>query len=141
MCDHCGCRSFAEIAELTAEHERILVLAWRSAEQRDEGARAELLQLLAGHVAKEEQGFYPQLVATGDLGHDVVDALEAEHSTIDAQAAGDGWDRRAYYELAAHIEQEEMELFPAAMFGFDDTDWADLGAVFAQITAGMPRPG
>jgi hemerythrin-like domain-containing protein len=141
MCDHCGCRSFAEIAELTAEHERILVLAWRVAEQRDEGARAELLQLLAGHVAKEEHGLYPQLVATGDLDHDVVDALEAEHTTIDAQAAGDRWDRRAYYELAAHIEQEEMELFPSAMFGFDDTDWAELGAVFARITAGVARTG
>ena len=141
MCDHCGCRSFAEISDLTAEHERILVLAWRVAEQRDEGARAELLPLLAGHVAKEEQGLYPQLVATGDLDHDVVAALEAEHTTIDAQATGTQWDRRAFYELAAHIEQEEMELFPAAMFGFDETDWAELGSVFTQITGGMSRPG
>lgn len=27
MCDHCGCRAYPPIAELTAEHEAILALA------------------------------------------------------------------------------------------------------------------
>lgn len=130
MCDHCGCRSFPEIAELTEEHERILELAWRVAEHDDVAARAELRPLLAAHVAKEEDGLYPRLVATGGLEPELAAALEAEHVTIDAQVVGPDWNRRAYYELAAHIEQEEMELFPAAMFGFEDTDWADLADAF-----------
>lgn len=134
MCDHCGCRSFAEIAELTAEHERILDLAWRVAEHDDAAARAALLPLLAEHVAKEEQGLYPQLVDAGDLDSQVLAVLEAEHRSIDAQAAGPGWNRRAYYELAAHIEQEEMELFPAAMFSFDDDDWAALADTHRRLS-------
>jgi hemerythrin-like domain-containing protein len=134
MCDHCGCRAFAEIAELTRDHERILDLAWRVAETDDAAARAELLPLLADHVVKEELGLYPLLVATGGLDDDVLAALEAEHTTIDRQLQGDGWDRRAFYELAAHIEQEEMELFPAAMFGFDEGEWDELAATFRDVT-------
>jgi len=134
MCDHCGCRSFDEIAELSAEHDRILDLAWRIAEAHDVAALAELVPLLADHVAKEELGLYPQLVATGELDADVLTTLEAEHSTIDTQLTGTTWNRRAYYALAAHIEQEEMELFPAAMFSFDDSDWDTLAAVYRQVT-------
>jgi hypothetical protein len=33
------------------------------------------------------------------------------------------FDRPAFYALAAHIQVEEMELFPAAMLGFDDEEW------------------
>lgn len=33
MCDHCGCRYFRAIAELTADHEQILELAWQVAER------------------------------------------------------------------------------------------------------------
>lgn len=32
MCDHCGRRAFGPIAELSAEHETILLLAWPIAE-------------------------------------------------------------------------------------------------------------
>jgi hypothetical protein len=135
MCDHCGCHEYAEIAELAGEHERILDLAWRAAEHADEAARAELVPLLALHVAKEESGLYPQLLAAGALEPDVVAALEAEHTTIDAQVAGPRWNRVAFYELAAHIEQEEMELFPAAMFGFDDGDWVTLADAYRGVAA------
>jgi hypothetical protein len=135
MCDHCGCRTFAEIAELSRDHDRILELAWRFAEDRDAGARAELLPLLAAHVAKEEVGLYPLLVATGGLDAELLASLEDEHTTIDQQLNGDGWNRRAFYELAAHIEQEEMELFPSAMFGFDDIEWDALAAAFRRVTS------
>jgi hemerythrin-like domain-containing protein len=133
MCDHCGCRAFAEIAELTEEHERILELAWRATDGGAATARDELIPLLARHVAKEEDGLYPLLVAAGALDAEVVATLEAEHTAIDAHAAGPRWNRRAYYELAAHIEQEEMELFPAAMFSFDDADWAHLADLYQRV--------
>ena len=72
MCDHCSCRQFRAIAELSTEHEQILEVASALIEGR--------------------------------------------------------FDRTMYFELAAHIEEEELELFPLAMFGFDDDDWAVLDA-------------
>lgn len=128
MCDHCSCRSFEPIADLSREHEEILVLAWEVAEGRDEtGASAQaLLAILDGHVRKEELGLYPWLFDTGDLEPETVDRLEDEHVEVRAEIVEGRFDRRSYYALAAHIEEEEMELFPAAMFAFDDDAWDEL---------------
>jgi hemerythrin-like domain-containing protein len=129
MCDHCGCRSFPPIAELTADHEEILRLAWALAEAARQGTihdpsvRRELVELLDLHVAKEETGLYPELLGTGDASVEQVARLEEEHRELGRRLAGAVFDRRDYYALAAHIEAEEMELFPAAMFGFDDEEW------------------
>jgi hemerythrin-like domain-containing protein len=128
MCDHCSCRTFGPIADLSREHEEILTLAWEVAEGRDatgERARA-LLAVLDGHVRKEELGLYPWLAHTGDLPDDVLERLEDEHVEVRAEIVGGSFDRLDYYALAAHIEEEEMELFPAAMFAFDDDAWAEL---------------
>jgi hemerythrin-like domain-containing protein len=129
MCDHCGCRAFPPIAQLTAEHEEILRRAWELAEAEREGrhpvpaAMDDLLRLLEVHVAKEEAGLYPQLIARDRLSPDQLVDLEKEHCDIRAALVGAGFDRRDFYALAAHIEAEEMELFPAAMLGFDDDEW------------------
>jgi hemerythrin-like domain-containing protein len=129
MCDHCGCRAFPPVAELTAEHETILDLAWTLAEtSRVTGHAApaverELLALLDRHVVKEETGLYPALVATGAVSEGDVSDLEAEHRDLRRSLTDGGFDRRDFYALAAHIEDEEMELFPAAMLGFDDEEW------------------
>lgn len=134
MCDHCGCRAFPPIAELTAEHEEILRVAWDIAEHHrlhgatDPQARDALLAMLEVHVEAEESALYPLLVAGGDLDPDRSVALEVEHADLKAALIAGTFDRRTYYELAAHIEQEEMELFPAAMFGFDDEAWELLAA-------------
>jgi hemerythrin-like domain-containing protein len=130
MCDHCGCRSFPTIAELTAEHEEILRSAWELVEAARLGthpaatARRDLLALLEVHAAKEETGLFPALVGTGGLSLGSVADLEAEHRQFRRQFAAATLDRRAFYALAAHIEQEEMELFPAAMLGFDQEEWS-----------------
>lgn len=129
MCDHCGCHDFPSIGELSAEHDTILTLAWQVAQavhdERpvDEGVRASLRALLVSHAAKEETGLYPQLRLRGDLSPHVSARLEDEHRDVLLNLVGTRFDRRAYYELAAHIEEEEMELFPAAMFAFEDDDW------------------
>ena len=129
MCDHCGCRAFPPITELTADHETILRLAWRLAEaspaagQPEAGVRLDLLELLDRHVAKEETGLYPALVATGAVSADEVSGLEAEHRDLRRSLTEGVFDRRDFYALAAHIEEEEMELFPAAMLGFDEREW------------------
>lgn len=143
MCDHCGCRSFGPIAELTADHEAILRLAWTVAESARSGAVpdsacvAELAALLDVHVTKEESGLYPVLVRGGDLSEERGDALEDEHRVLRAALAGGAFGRRDFYALAAHIEEEEMELFPAAMFGFDDDAWAEVAAAHR---AAAPAP-
>ncbi|HEX2849798.1 MAG TPA: hypothetical protein VHN98_04560, partial [Acidimicrobiales bacterium] len=73
MCDHCGCRSFGPIAELTAEHEEILRLAWDLAEAHrnrvpgGEGLAAELLARLDVHNVSEEGGLYRLLLEVSDF--------------------------------------------------------------------------
>lgn len=128
MCDHCGCREYEPIAELSSEHESILALAWELAESggvaRARGVQDELVALLDGHVAKEETWLYPELVATGDLSVTSSSALEDEHRSLRSTLLSGAFDRRDFYALAAHIEDEELELFPAAMFAFDDDEWA-----------------
>lgn len=129
MCDHCGCRNFGPIAELTADHVDILELAWRVGEGQlpDEAARQagreELNTLLRMHALKEETGLYPLLSNTGDLSREQCKRLEAEHRDMHRLLERAEFDRRSYYALAAHIEEEELELFSGAMFAFDDDDW------------------
>lgn len=142
MCDHCGCRAFPPIAELTADHETILDLAWTLAEapraggHPDPAVERDLLALLDRHVAKEETGLYPALVATGAVSVDEVSDLEAEHRVLRSSLTGGVFDRRDFYALAAHIEDEEMELFPAAMLGFDDEEWGATSDAHRAVDAG-----
>lgn len=132
MCDHCGCRSFAPIAELTGEHVEILDRAWALAEAtgsdrpRPGDDVAGLLSLLDVHVAKEETGLYPELLDVGGLSQEHRGQLEQEHRELRAALVDGNFDRRDYYALAAHIEVEEMELFSAAMLNFDERDWHEM---------------
>jgi len=144
MCDHCGCRDFAPVAELTAEHETILELAWEVAEQARAGHRpaaeaGPLLALLERHSAKEETGLYPELLGVGALEVDVIDRLEAEHRSLRSCLVGGTFDRRAFLALAAHIEEEELELFSAAMLWFDDDEWNAAGAAHRAVDDVAPR--
>lgn len=129
MCDHCGCREFPPIAELTAEHVEILDRAWALAETTRAGQPlppaevAVLSRLIATHALKEETGLYPELIERGGLAADQLAELEREHREILEALAEPHFDRRTYYELAAHIEVEEMELFSSAMLRFDEEEW------------------
>jgi hemerythrin-like domain-containing protein len=147
MCDHCGCRAFAPIAELTADHEMILQLGWtlaeaaRNRQHRDETVERDLLDLLDRHVAKEETGLYPALIATGAVSRDEVSDLEAEHRDLRCSLTDGAFDRRDFYALAAHIEDEEMELFPAAMLGFEDDEWEATSDAHRAVDAGAAAGG
>lgn len=142
MCDHCGCRRFAPIAELSAEHDTVLSIAWELAESPG-GApdrpvlRARLLSVLDPHVKVEEATLYPLLIEHGGLPASSVTTLEEEHEDLREAIVGDRFDRRAFYALAAHIEEEEMDLFPVAMFAFDDDQWAELAE---RLAAKDPAP-
>lgn len=135
MCDHCGCRSFAAIADLTAEHVQILSKAWTLAESTlsrhavSAEAVADLLAILDVHVSKEETGLYPKLVELEGLSGSDCANLEREHEALRHALAGGRFDRSDYYALAAHIEVEELELFSAAMLRFEEPEWDALDAV------------
>jgi hypothetical protein len=139
VCDHCGCRRFPRIAELTAEHEAILALGWELAERVsarravDPAASGRLLGLVRSHTAKEETGLYPLLLEAAALEWETCDALEGEHRELEAALTGGVFDRRAFYALAAHVEQEEMELFPQAMLRFEDDSWDALALAFEEV--------
>lgn len=139
MCDHCGCRSFPPIAELTEEHERILALAWtlaeatRTARVWPPGDAEALLALLEVHAAKEESGLYPELVQLDALSASDCGLLEHEHRAIRATLAASSFDRHDYYELASHIEVEETELFSAARFAFEEPEWDAMAAAHLDL--------
>ncbi|MCZ7628650.1 MAG: hemerythrin domain-containing protein [Microthrixaceae bacterium] len=138
MCDHCGCREFTPVAELTAEHDVILDLAWALAESirsgvEDQPVKQRLLALLDAHVAKEETGLYPMLYDLGELSDVALRTLEAEHDDIHMTISEGRFGRREYYELSAHIEVEDAELFSSGRFVFDQDDWDALQAIHDRV--------
>jgi hemerythrin-like domain-containing protein len=146
MCDHCGCRAYRPIAELTAEHEEILALAAPLAEAthhghaRDAAGRDRLVALLRTHVAKEEDGLYPLLIADSGEPADAFDHLVAEHRELFATIAADAFDHLALYALQRHIEEEEEVLFSGAVFSFEGDTWDDLEAAHRRHDAVAVRP-
>ncbi|MDZ7678858.1 MAG: hypothetical protein U5K29_09920 [Acidimicrobiales bacterium] len=76
---------------------------------------------------------------TGRFGIGDRARLEEEHAALGAALQHGTFDRRTFYELAAHIEEEEMELFPMTMFGFDDDEWTVLAAT-PRFLAEAPTP-
>lgn len=135
MCDYCGCRDQPPIGELMDEHDRIMDLAWRVVKNpvvgsvTGDAARSELRTLLAMHAAKEEGALYPLLIASGDLEVTDRGAFEREHRELLALVDAADFDADSSNVLAAHIEAEELELFPGTMFAFDDDDWAEMDRV------------
>lgn len=135
MCDHCGCRSFPAIAELTAEHVAILGFAAPLADATrhhraiDAEGRDRLVALLEMHVAKEEAGLYPLLIAEMGEDADAFDHLEVEHRELFEAIDAGAFDHLALYALQRHIEEEEEVLFSAALFHFDGDTWDELDTV------------
>ena len=141
MCDHCGCREYPPIAELTAEHAEILALAEtlagavRQHQPVDAVGRERLVQLLRVHVAKEEAGLYPLLIDEMGEAPDAFDHLEAEHRDLFEAIETGAFDHLALYALQRHIEEEEEVLFSGALFHFDGDTWDDLEAAHRGIDA------
>lgn len=139
MCDHCGCRAYPPIRELTAEHEAILALAEPLADATrhhravDTAARGQLVELLERHVAKEETGLYPLLIAERGDDPDTFDHLEVEHDELFDAIDRGAFDHLALYALQRHIEEEEEVLFSGALFHFDGDTWDDLAAAHRHV--------
>lgn len=143
MCDHCGCREYAPIMELTVDHEEILRLAeglaaaTRMGRPVDPVIRDRLLAILAVHSLKEEVGLYPILIDAMGASADAFDHLEVEHREIDAAITSGTFDHLALYALQRHIEEEEEVLFSGALFHFDGDTWDDLEAAHHAVDAGV----
>jgi iron-sulfur cluster repair protein YtfE (RIC family) len=148
VCDLCGCRDLTPIAALMGEHDRLRELTGhiRShlAAGDDVAARAhfaEVLVVLAPHVAKEEGFLFPMLAREAELAEHV-SVLQGEHADLydavddlddldDAPAgAGDpatqAWRDGVLLildELGDHMFKEDFGLFPAALATVDGADW------------------
>jgi hemerythrin-like domain-containing protein len=151
MCDHCGCRAYPPIADLTAEHVEILGLAETLAEatrhgrEVDVAGRDRLVELLHLHVAKEENGLYPLLLAEMGKPPGGYADLEAEHRELFVTIQDGAFDHLALYALQRHVEEEEEVLFSGAMFHFEGDTWDDLEAIHHRLdrehaAAEMGRP-
>lgn len=139
MCNHCNCREYPAIAELSREHDEILALAVPLAEATrtggalDANAVRRLLEILQLHSAKEEAGLYPLLIAEMDETPDAFDHLEDEHVEVLAAIGSGTFDHLALYALQRHIEEEEEVLFSGALFYFDGATWDDLDAAHQRV--------
>jgi len=135
MCDHCGCREYPPIAELSADHVEILALAEQLATATrhgtpvDAAGRDRLRSLLEVHAAKEEVGLYPLLIAQMGEHADAYSHLEEEHRDIARAIDAGCFEHHAFYALQRHVEEEEEILFSSALFWFDGDTWDDLEAV------------
>lgn len=139
MCDHCGCRSFPAIAELTVEHFQVLALAEPLAEATrhdrpiDPAVPARLREILVVHAAKEEAGLYPLLIGEADEPAGAFDHLEDEHRELLEAIDAGTFDHLAFYGLQRHIEEEEEVLFSGAFFYFDGATWDELDAAHRRV--------
>lgn len=141
MCDHCGCRRLTPVARLMDEHDRLRELTGSLrrclATGDDPAARAtfaELLRVLAPHVAAEEGGLFPALRREGSLAEHVA-VLAGEHAGLydavddlddvpeDAVPAWRDGVLRLLHDLDVHMYKEDFGLFPAALATLDGSDW------------------
>ena len=150
MCDYCGCRNQPEINELSEEHERLLDLAYRLRRLARDGSHADVLDIVDGefallldhHTSKEERGLFTQLRACNETD-DRLDTLIGEHRTIEAAVSTirtrtDGWRGtlvQLVEDLDQHILDEEVDLFPYAMYELRGPQWDRVAEVHASTVA------
>lgn len=160
MCNYCGCRELEAIAQLTAEHEKILNLNGeirRAVVSADHvvatGLLGRLYDVLDIHDAVEELALYPAMARFREFT-DKVGTLFDEHDELDqvVQAALTAAERTgpssadwaavltALQMLTEHIDHEEHGVFPAAAVSLDPADWEHAADVRAQHTPRHEQP-
>lgn len=137
MCDYCGCREVPLVGELMSEHRQLQDEAdhiLRTLAGGDGDAVPALLHRLvshlARHVAREENGIFAALRTQGDYAAEILD-LESEHRGLDARISAldpgsrefDGTLRRLFAALEAHIEREDLGIFPVSVVSLSADEW------------------
>jgi len=138
MCEYCGCRQVAPVAELMDEHAALVdqAQAVRQALSRGDFAAAMsrltgLVARLGRHVRREEDGIFRAMRAAGEF-LDEVDELEAEHRDfaatidgLDVDAPGFGATvTRLLDDLDQHVEREDLGIFPVSVVTLGASGWA-----------------
>lgn len=138
MCEHCGCRGVPPIAELMDEHSALMVQAHFVRRELGAGDHAAAMALLADlvthldrHVQREEDGIFRAMRATGEFIEEI-DGLEGEHRDLAAAVAvldPDSADfaalvTRLLDDLDAHVEREDLGIFPVSVVTLGAKGWA-----------------
>ena len=133
MCDHCGCGALTPVARLMDEHDRL----------------AELLVVLAPHVATEEGSLSP-ILRESEEPADHVRLLEGEHAglyadvdDLDDAPTGGAWRAgalRVLHDLDEHMYEEDFGLFPAALAILDGDQWDSVDRWVRDHPGAEPAP-
>jgi hemerythrin-like domain-containing protein len=137
MCEYCGCRQIAPLAELMDEHLALLDEAGevrRAASHRDLDRAGTLLRSLAvlldRHVRREEDGVFAALKQTGEYLDELAE-LEQEHrdfhvdlDRLDPADPSFG-ERMAeiFAHLTDHIDKEDLGIFPVSVVTLGTQGW------------------
>jgi hemerythrin-like domain-containing protein len=155
VCEHCGCRQVAPIAELMDEHTALLDEAYevrKALGEGDPGRAMGLLRTLVGHldqhVHREETGIFPAMRGTGEFT-DEVDQLESEHRDLDAALAGldvhaSDFAQRVtdlLHTLDLHVERENLGVFPVAVVTLGADGWNTIDRAHAATPTFLTTPG
>jgi hemerythrin-like domain-containing protein len=138
VCDYCGCQAVAAVAELTAEHDRVIELGRQAREAVRAGdlvlaaeRSRDVATVLGPHTTVEEESLFPALAGefpehVGDLLHEhrIIESVLAEAG--DGVPADPGWPARldrALELLRRHILKEQDGVFPAALSHLGPQQW------------------
>jgi len=156
VCDYCGCQEVRAIADLTAEHDRIVTLSGEARRALHAGAldlaadRArDITAVLGPHTLVEEGALFPAMAE--EYGDHVLGLLD-EHRIIEAvlARADDGtptdhaWPgllERALTLLREHILKEQDGLFPAALATLGPAQWDEVDAARDRVDAAIAPVG
>lgn len=143
MCEYCGCRQVAPLAELMDEHLALLDLAGQVRRDLVQGRRAQALEvlqrigvLLDRHARREEDGVFAALRDSGDFVEEV-DQLTGEHGDFRERIAAlrpETEDLRPRVdeligELSDHIDREDLGIFPVSVVTLGSRGWEQVDAV------------
>ncbi len=138
MCEYCGCRGVPPIGELMDEHTALMDQANEVRADLAAGnpptAMARLKRLVARldrHVQREEDGVFLAMRTAGEF-LDELDALEGEHrnlaaslETLDPSSADFvALVTRLLDDLEAHVEREDLGIFPVSVVSLGAVGWA-----------------
>lgn len=137
MCEYCGCRGVAPIAELMEEHTALVDQAHhvrRHLREGDPQAATDRLAVLVAHlerhVQREERGIFQALRDTREFV-DEIDELEGEHRDL-AAMIGSLDEASAEFaaqvttlldDLAVHVDREELGIFPVSVVTLGAGGW------------------
>lgn len=154
MCEHCGCRGVAPLAELMDEHLALLDVAAdveSALRHRDQAVAVAGLRRLAGlldrHVRREEDGVFAALRASGEFLDEVAE-LEQEHEDFHASMAAldpadAGFAERAsamFRHLSDHIDKEDLGIFPVSVVTLGASGWDTVARAHAAQPSFLTQP-